>query len=107
MRSLFRVFIAAVSVALLGAAWLIYRMLRQRGAANEIMADMVDAQAAVRIRAQHEHIEQLVHKLGEAHVVVDGARAKLAEERQTLSRRYQALDLSPDEMDRRFSRLRI
>jgi hypothetical protein len=107
VRSFWRVFGAVLAVAFLGAVWLVYRALGWKRAANEAVADMVDARASVRIRAQHDHIEALESKLGKDHVVVEGAKAALIDERRALTKRYESLELTPDEMELRFSRLRL
>lgn len=85
-------------------------VLRARGKkpeANRAMADVIDAWTEPKLAAQRARVDQLGVQLGQQHAEVKAAAAVVADTRARLEKKYQALELTPEEIAARLKGLRI
>lgn len=99
--------LAAVVVAGSIALWLFLRARGKKPEANRAMADVIDAWSAPRIAAKQAEVTKLKKQLGDEHALVDIAQGEVTKERVALAAKYQALELTPEEMEARFKDLRV
>lgn len=88
----------------------LYLALRARGKKHEAvrtMADVVDAWTEPKIAAKRAELEKLKKQLGEDHEFVAGAQKDVDAAKEELRSKYQALELTPEEMEQRFKGLRV
>lgn len=71
------------------------------------MADVIDAWTEPKLAAQRAEVERLKTKIGKSHVVIDMAQSDVDKTKEELRSKYQALALTPEEIETRFARLRV
>lgn len=97
---------AALVLGLLGL-WLFLRLRGKTADANRTMADVVDAWSEPRIDAALRELDDLKKQRDVEQAQIAAAEAEVERVRQELRDKYQALDLSPEEMATRLTALRI